>query len=253
MKTNILILAVLSSLSTGTFAQSSSPQSNSDIEVTAVVEAGCYLTADNINFGVLQMPLNDQSASSNINVQCSKGANLQLAIAYNSQGQVSSGGNYTVQRHDAGTAAEFVKVYKDGQRISSSTYDIECNIGAKNKVWIYSQEMKSLLNAPVISGYIPDQWGMCSGNRVTYDVLISSISDETGGSLVGLSSSEQINYFLTVPNTNNTWGGNTQYELLATGVEQTIPIKANIKRADNPTHRLTPDTYQSTLTVVLNY
>lgn len=73
MKRSILSLAVFSSLSMSAFAQNTStPKFNSDIEVKAVVDAGCFLTAENINFGVLQMPLQDQSASSNIQIKCSK-------------------------------------------------------------------------------------------------------------------------------------------------------------------------------------
>lgn len=253
MKRNILTAGILSVLSISAFAQdTSTPKFNSDIEVKAVVDAGCFLTAENINFGVLQMPLQDQSASSNINVKCSKGANLQLAIAYNSQGKVSSGGDYTVQMYISSSTFEYARIYKDGKPISS-TYDFTCQSTSPNQVYLKTTEMQSLLNASATNSYIPDQWGICSGARANYDAVIAAISGGAGGALSGLFSSEQINYFLTVPNSNNTWGGNTQYELLATGVEQTIPMKANIKSADNPTYRMTPDTYQSTLTVVLTY
>ena len=250
MKKNILALAVLSSLSTGAFAQD--PRNN-DIKVTADIHAGCDLTADNINFGVLMMPLSDSTAQANMNVKCSKGANLQLAIAYNSQGQVSSGGNYTVQYANSDSYYEQVKVYKDGNGISKSSADITCQSSEPNKVYIYTTEFQTLLNASSTMRWIQDEWGICSGSRANYDNIITAIGGISRGALSGLSSSETINYFLTVPNTNSAWGGNTQYELLATGIEQTIPMKANIKRSDNATHRLTPDTYQSTLTVVLTY
>ena len=42
------------------FAQGVSfPNANQDFKVSAVVDSGCFLTAENINFGVLMMPLID--------------------------------------------------------------------------------------------------------------------------------------------------------------------------------------------------
>ena len=82
--------------------------------------------------------------------------------------------------------------------------------------------------------------------------LISSLGGS--GVLKGISSGEQIKFFIEKPTeANQIWSKNNSYSIASTGETQTIPMKANIKRADNATHRLTPDTYQSTLTVVLNY
>lgn len=57
MKRAVLNLAILSSMSGVTIAQTI-PNSSSDIKVNADVDAGCFLTADNINFGILMMPIN---------------------------------------------------------------------------------------------------------------------------------------------------------------------------------------------------
>lgn len=55
-------------------------QENSSIDVSAKVEPGCFLDAEDINFGVLQMPLIDSAAQSNIKIKCSKDTNLMFHI-----------------------------------------------------------------------------------------------------------------------------------------------------------------------------
>ena len=140
MKTNILILAVLSSLSTGTFAQSSSPQSNSDIEVTAVVEAGCYLTADNINFGILQIPINDQSASSQMRIHCSKNAILDISLTYGDSS--SSGGIYSAQPTTSGSNTW--NIFENGKNIGQ----IACSyLSPSSRTYFYTNEVRQLVGS----------------------------------------------------------------------------------------------------------
>ncbi len=50
------------------------------LEVNAKVDPGCFLEAENVNFGVLPMPLNNTSAQSKITVKCSRNTQLNISI-----------------------------------------------------------------------------------------------------------------------------------------------------------------------------
>lgn len=82
---NLLLTSIISMNS---FAQSNVPQLNSDFKVTAEVDAGCYLEADDINFGSLVIPLMEQKTTANFSIHCSKGTNVLAEFAF--------GGNYGI-------------------------------------------------------------------------------------------------------------------------------------------------------------
>lgn len=251
MNKKILTLAILGSLSTGSFAQD--PR-NSDIKVTAKIDPGCFIEAENINFGVLMMPLTDNRAQSNITVKCSKDTQMSLSILYGNVSN-SSGTNsrYTINQ----VSSVLSKIYLDGQPISKSNDDIYCAswMGSGSSVGhggvAFSNEALPLFeNAK--SGWQNDLWGICSPNGVNNSYVIKSQIEI--GALKGLVNNEVIKYSLELPNQSSTiWDSNNKYYVKASGEQQTIPMKANIKKTENPTHRLSPDNYQDTLTVVLNY
>ena len=258
MKKNILTLAILGSLSTGAFAQD--PR-NSDIKVTADIHAGCDLTADNINFGVLMMPLTNSTAQANMNVKCSKGANLEIAINYSENASSSSNSNYKLEhRTNYGADGESVHIYDAND--NAYLGGIYCHRNPTGQGWagINGGETKGgFLNSiglpnTITQTWTPDTFGVCIETSEGFKVKTDIFTGGSIGALTGLTSGEQIKYSLSLPgNDSQIWSSSSKHTVLATGVEQTIPMKANIKRADNGDHRYTPDTYQSTLTVVLNY
>ena len=71
------------------------------------------------------------------------------------------------------------------------------------------------------------------------------------GSLIGLSNGEQIAFEILNPSNQN-WASNS-YSANGNGLEQKITLKAQIKKENSPTHRLSADTYQSNITVQLTY
>ena len=259
MKKNILTLAILGSLSTGAFAQD--PR-NSDIKVTVDIHAGCDLTADNINFGVLMMPLSDSTAQANMNVKCSKGANLEIAINYSENASSSSNSNYRIEKilSSYGKEGDVVAIF-DTNDENPLAY-LYCHINPYNEGWMGVSGVEfregvinSLgLSNNIISVWQPDTYGACMKTAEGLKVNFDFIRGNSIGALTGLTSGEQIKYSLSLPgNDSQIWNNSSKHSVLATGDNQAIPMKANIKRADNGTHRMTPDTYQSILTVVLTY
>lgn len=250
MRKSIVALAILSSVSTMSLAQVSS---NSNIELSANVDAGCFLEADNINFGVLMMPLTDSSSQSNVKVLCSKGSSLKIQISYDNKISGSSSTysytklsdiEYMINKN--GTSIGGIRCYYD----SSLTF-----IDSNRNLTFVSNEVADIfgLQYNVRVAYITDN--ICSGTQIN----VQNFNKKTGnmfaksGVLQGVSSVEQIKYTIKNPSNNNVWTMSNDYSILGSGIQQTIPLVADIKRAENATHRLTPDTYQSTLTVILNY
>lgn len=248
-----LILMILTGLSSSAFAQSATPQSNSNLEVKAVVDAGCFLTADNINFGILMMPLTNQVATSNIQVKCSKGVNLKFNMQYGANDSGSGGYSVVRQEGNSSSTVETARLYKDGVGFSNNSIDIQCRGDKKGYVYLYhSVAMTSLFGT---NGSVIDKWNLCVTNGVRVNRTTIANMGSTGyGILSGLSSGESIKYFMETPTSSSTvWNLSNSYQILSTGEYQTIQMKANIKSENNVTHRMTPDTYQSSLIVVLTY
>lgn len=248
MKKNILSLAILGSLSVGAYAQEIPYFPTSNIEVTAVVDAGCDLTAENINFGILAMPLSDSTAQADMNIKCSKGTNLSIAIKLNTNE------NYRFEQYRNGYGPEY-NIYNSSNEFVGR---IACGQGKYEQHVAYSSQTVADIYNDIMVGYDfgltetvwkPDTLGVCK------NYVPRSGDDLSGnfGVMSGSFSSEKLKFFITLPNSTEKWSLISKHSLMATGDNQVIPMKANIKRADNEAHRYTPDTYQSTLTVVLDY
>lgn len=252
MKNNILNIVVLGSLSVSVYAQETTYFPTSNMEVTAVVDAGCDLTAENINFGILAMPLQDNTAQSNMNIKCSKGANLELAINY-SDNVSNSSSEYKIVRNQSrpqGNGPEY-EVY-DSSGMLLGTMGCGYPNTYPNHVYFTTQKIADLYNTTrsLSDWWQPDTTGACN----TSNLIPNTPFVSNQGVLKGISLQEKINYSLELPdNSSKIWNSSNKYSIVATGNNQNITMKANIKRASNSNHHYSPDTYQSILTVVLSY
>lgn len=246
---NRLKLVALSIVSTSVNAQLSN---NNDIKVQAVIESGCYLTANNINFGTLIMPLSNQAASSNMNIKCSKNAPYDIQIGYGTNVSINtSNGNYTSQINFDNGRAQAMKIYQNGAPISTSTYDLECN----HNLYINQVHFHNLVTAQLF-GYTNIGWqpsdDLCINRGAKINANWTSfINGGQIGALVGLSNGEKIAFEILNPNNQN-WADN-KHSAIGSGEDQTITMKAQINKDSSPTHRLSADNYQSSVTVQLSY
>lgn len=235
-------------MTTSVFAQDLH-NANSDIKVKATINAGCLLTTENINFGVLSMPISNQSTTSNMQVKCSKGVASIIQISYTPNGAISTA-NYTATEVTFNGATHY-KLYKDGVGVTGSSIDIACN--ALSQVFFYNQGTQNLYGVQGQVSWVPDTWNICSGVKINTTTL-SNLGTKSEGVLTGIAKGDKVIYSLEVPNSSGqTWNVQNKYSFTTTGDTQTIPMKANVKSAGNPTNRLAPDTYQDILTVVLTY
>ncbi len=176
---------------------------NETIVINAIVDAGCFLTANNINFGSLQMPLINQSASSEMSVKCSNNAPYQIKIGY---GDTVTGSSdtytYTV---NSGLASIYtyqqIKLYKDNVPISTETLDIECSGVNPNSVYFYT------IQAAQIYGYnstgcYNDNQNICTSNNTFNTSSLANLGGSIG-SLTGLSNGEQIAFEILNPSNQN--------------------------------------------------
>lgn len=251
MKKIKTILPLLGLITTSAFAQGASNLSR-DIEVKAKIIPGCFLSADNINFGTLVTPITNQSALSNMRVLCSKAASLNIEIVYGaSSGSGETNGTFTAVLKSSSTSNHY-KINKDGSPYTNSSYDIGCSYG--DGIYFYSKQIADLYGVNYIAGaWIADKWNICSGNNINTATL-AAVGIPSQGTLVGIAKGEKVSFSLENPsNSTKVWNSTNKYLIVATGIEQSIPMKANIKSSENPTYRMTPDTYQSILTVVLTY
>lgn len=269
MKRIVITAGILSTLSLSAFAQDTSiPKFNSDIEVTAVVDAGCFLTAQNLNFGVIQMPISSQSTTAPINLKCSKNVNLKIGIAYDNNINLSSS-TITYSIHPTvDKDAQWIFLYENGKRLTSLRQDASCRSNSPGKILVWSEQAAKILGYTgdynslekynLSTPMLVDTNNYCSGNRFNIANLEKDIGLYGGvkenGSLMGLIKGENILYSLELPgNSSKKWSISNTYAMISNGDDQQIQMKANITSSGNPTHRLSPDTYQDTLTVVLTY
>lgn len=102
-----MALGLTSMMSVNAFAATA----NKNIDVKATIKPGCFLSADNINFGTLVTPITNQSASSSMRVLCSKATNLSVEMVYGaSSGGSAINGTFTATLKGTNT----YKIYKDG-------------------------------------------------------------------------------------------------------------------------------------------
>lgn len=239
-KFKIISASLLLFISQSSFANSSN---NGDIKLSAKIDAGCFLTADNINFGVLMMPLTNQTASSQINIQCSKMAPLSVTVQY---GNLASSGVYSVAVINGSNTHT---VYKDGQNIGS----IACNVSAGiQNVYFHTSAVRNLFNPQEIVGnWVFDKYNLCANDTIKADT-ITALNKKA--SLTGLVNGDNLFYSLEVPNdASKIWNSTNDYKITGTGNSQIIPVKANILKSDNPTYRMAPDMFQGTLSFNLTY
>lgn len=220
-------------------------------QATATVAAECTISAQNLSFGNLVLPLSAQSASTSMTVLCSKSHTYSVGLAYGGiygQGG-SAGSNYIQSAGDCyGSAcpkninnvtptgaAEIWNVYNpSGQLISS---------------------LSSVVNNPPVSVWEAD-WGvtLTESNGIYYEGAVASPS-YAYGKMLGVAHGDNIAYAIQVPNNpGQVWNaGENNYSSTGTGVSQTIPVVGTLIPAQSGSNYPTPDSYMDSVTAVVSF
>lgn len=237
-------------------------QSNSNLDLSVETVAGCYLSAKDINFGVLVVPLIDHITSSSMEIKCSMGASYTVDLSYGGvygSGVGGGGGKSYSMLYNGTNEAD----YADKGGLSSYRFfdpDVPSYINfvdcyGNGSYQVSSNSKKYGVNKCVLNDegkYVPLGWSVSWNNKTR-----QYFNQGTGynyGLLTGIKSGEQIKYYVVVPNSTKVWNlGVEKYSSVGNGEVQIIPMKTKIDRADNPTHRLSADTYQDIMSVILTY
>jgi spore coat protein U-like protein len=197
--------------------------SNASAQATATISSSCQITAQNLSFGNLVLPLSAQSASTSMNVLCSKNASYTVGLAY--------GGIYG----QAGTPTAFYLW-------NGSEYVIT-NYPQNNKVLGFA----STLPAGAVASTNPDPRSYSSSYTVggSYGY----------GKMTGVANGDTIGYFIQVPNQPaQVWNtGNSSYSASGTGSNQTIPVVGTLVPAQSGSAYPTPDMYMDTVTATVSF
>lgn len=226
-----LITLLLMALSMGEANAQATHSATASQKATATLASVCSLAAQNVNFGMISLPVGTQSATSSMSVQCTKGSSYTISLAY--------GGVYGTTSQNV-SATYNLTGYTSG---NGYTYQI-CNYTATYDGTSYTKSVGNNGNAP---------WGYCpttSGTKV-----ISTASVYSYGKMIGASKGDNIAYSIQVPgNSSQVWNvGNYNYTATGTGSSQSIPVIATLVPAQTTNNYPSADSYLDTVTATVTY
>lgn len=207
---------------------------NASTQATATLASSCQISAQNVNFGLInpQTASGGVSASSNMNVFCTKGSSYTIGLAYGGvYGKGSGSTNYYVLTGSSFQVSNGKNLYQ---------YHFTEYNAAGTVIGTYSTGYTT--GSPSISGYTnPGGGNTYTSINVPYAY----------GMMTGVVSGDQIQYKITVPGQpSQVWNtGEYTYANTGTGATQTFPINATATTTNYPT----PDTYTDTVTATINF
>jgi spore coat protein U-like protein len=187
-------------------------------KATATLASVCTIATKNVNFGQVMLPISTQTATSSMNVQCTKGSAYTISLAY--------GGAYGL----GGTPTGDYYVYRGCW--------VNCNPGHQN---VYYE-----LNAQ----------GTQIGTAIaTVQPSNPTNPSYSYGKMLGVSSGDNIAYSIQVPNNPSAiWNtGNSNYPSTGTGLTQSIPVVATLVPSQTTNQYPTADSYLDTVVATISY
>jgi spore coat protein U-like protein len=197
---------------------------SANAQATATLSSSCTISAQNLSFGALTLPLSSQTASSSMNVLCSKNHAYTVGLTYGGVYGGQNAGDYWVPTGSTGQAAIYTEYNSSGQAIGSL---VSPNM-PPNTTWNQS------INSPVYTV-----------NATYYGY----------GKMVGVMSGDTVGYFIQVPNQpGEVWNnGNYSYSGTGTGDNQTLPIVGTLVPGQSGSAYPTPDSYADTVTATVSF
>jgi spore coat protein U-like protein len=207
-------------------------------KATATLSSACTISAQNLSFGSLTLPLSSQSASSSMSVLCSKSHAYTVGLAYGGvYGQGPGIVGYIIATNDNGQEYLSNASGTIGNNVMSSCGSPDCNPYA-------GSTLKSV-------GTINCNVG--GSNCTLYSATITTAY--TYGKMLGVAKGDSIGYSIQVPNQpGKIWNtGNASYSDTGTGVSQTIPVVGTLVPSQSGSNYPTPDMYMDTVTATVNF
>lgn len=213
-------------------------------QATATVSSACTISAQNLSFGNLVLPLSAQNASTSMSVLCSKSHSYTIGLAYGGvYGTGTGDGSYwevvgCSTQHVAGITPP-----------SCANYDIwwyefsaaGTQIGSQQLYWPSSQ-------APTgVTGY--------SGTSTPLGTKFALGTGYGYGKMIGVAKGDSVAYSIQVPgNASLIWNaGESSYTATGTGAAQSIPVVGTIVPSQSGSAYPTPDMYLDTVTTTVSF
>jgi spore coat protein U-like protein len=214
-------------------------------KATATVSSVCNISAQNLNFGNLVLPLSAQNASTTMSVQCTNNSKYTVGLAY--------GGVY-----GTGTGSETATVIIG---FASSLYAYNANTKDYQKITSLPAGYKNTTGAVSCM----NTWGAngvttAAGGNACYGYTTTGTAYTFGtaygyGKMLGVVSGDNIAYFIQVPNNPaQVWNaGNYTYSATGNGSAQSIPVVGTLVPGQSGSPYPTPDMYMDTVTATVNF
>jgi spore coat protein U-like protein len=214
------------------YAQTPSKNITATTKATATLAAVCTISAQNVNFGQIILPIANQNATSSMTIQCTKGSAYTIGLAYGGvYGQgTSGGGDY------------YIVTYIGGQ----GTYVVYNHYSATGT--LLGSINNSALNT---TGLVHGSSDLAVGAKWWVNPASTPYSY---GLLNGVAHADTIGYSIQVPNQPaQVWNnGVNSYTSTATGSTQSIPIVATLQSGHGVSYP-TADSYLDIIIATISY
>lgn len=254
-------------ISSSAFAQNT----NKDFKTTAKIEKFCKIEAEDINFGVVSLPLSSQGTSSYMQVLCSKSTAYSINLSYG--GDYGKGGeNYAVfttkQTYSSavnGIRSSEYKLYKNGVPVSgtSTVDDFICD-GRGGSLGLYITSKPAATLFGLSTGWQRDTKGICAtdskGNasgyvNTSYITSLGGLPSYAYGVMNGAMKGDKLAYKITVPgDASKVWNqGQNTYANVGNGELQQFEMNAQIVPDKSSSKYVAQDSYLDTVVATLTY
>jgi spore coat protein U-like protein len=246
-----LMVMISITLQSSSYAASSSASN----QATATVAAVCTISAQNLNFGNLVLPLSAQSASTNMTVLCSKNHSYTVGMAYGGvygQGQSQTPTSASVASYCATSTTDDGGYYTLYNAYNASGSQVASVYGAYTLGLISISTLKpGQCASPTTAGKTltssDGKYGPLTFNAVTVAYAY--------GKMIGVAKGDNVAYSIQVPgNPGQVWNtGENNYTSTGTGSNQTIPVVGTLVPAQSSGNYPTPDYYMDTVTATVSF
>lgn len=211
------MVSVLCSMSS-TFSYAAGT-STANPKATATISSSCQISAQNLAFGNLVLPLSSQSASTSMSVLCSKNASYTVGLTY--------GGVYGT----GGVVALPLTGVSGANGYALCTYSAVVN---GTTVTRQTNNSQNCWSAPTLNYTVPSY---------------------AYGKMIGSASGDNVAYSIQVPDQpTKVWNaGNSSYTATGTGASQTLPVVGTIVPNQSGSNYPTPDTYSDTVVATVSF
>lgn len=243
-------------------ASASANELTDNLTTTAKIENFCSISANDLNFGVVNLPLTAQSANSTMNVLCNNNTSYTIDLAYGGiygQGATGNGNIYTSYPSAGGETTDFkiFLIYENGVNIGALSCGKSTG-GLKNTVYFFAnQPVASLYGAKTTGSYIPDVYSACNNGYINSQTLtnLAGVPAYSYGVMNGAAKSDKLAYSISLPNdSSKVWNaGNHSYTSKGIGSNQEIAINASLIPDKSSSKYIAQDTYLDTITATISY